>query len=117
METDCSRSVVVTKSGPNQFHGSAFRVRPEQRLQCPQLFLPDRRPERWNEFGGTIGGPIKKDKAFFFFSYQRNPTVGYNASFYTYPTAAMREGDFSDPAFPTLYDPSTTALVGGQYTR
>ncbi len=108
---------VVTKSGTNQFHGSAFEFVQNNVFNARTFFSPTTAPERWNEFGGTIGGPIKRDKAFFFFSYQRNPTVGYNASFYTYPTAAMREGDFTNPAFPTLYDPSTTALVAGQYTR
>lgn len=108
---------VVTKSGTNQFHGSAFEFVQNNVFNARTFFSPSVAPTRWNEFGGTIGGPIKKDKAFFFFSYQRNPTVGYNASFYTFPTAAMREGNFSGAGFPTLYDPSTTSLVNGQYTR
>ncbi len=111
---------VITKSGTNQFHGSAFEFVQNNVFNARNAESPSVPPERWNEFGGTIGGPIKKDKAFFFFSYQRNPTVGYNASFYTYPTAAMREGNFTDPHFPTLYDPSTTTPVAGepgQYTR
>ncbi len=108
---------VITKSGTNQFHGSAFEFVQNNVFNARNYFSPDVPPERWNEYGGTIGGPIKKDKAFFFFSYQRNPTVGYNATFYTYPTMQMREGNFSDPHFPTLYDPSTTTLVVGQYMR
>ena len=108
---------VITKSGTNQFHGSAFEFVQNNVFNARNYFSPDVPPTRWNEFGGTIGGPIKKDKAFFFFSYQRNPTVGYSASFYTYPTAAMRAGNFSDPAFPTLYNPATTALVAGQEVR
>src|SRR5579862_9727248 len=108
---------VMTKSGTNQFHGSAFEFVQNNVFNARNYFSPTVAPERWNEFGGTFGGPIKKDKAFFFFSYQRNPTVGYNASFYTYPTAEMREGNFSNPAFPTLYDPSTTTTMNGQTTR
>ena len=108
---------IVSKNGTNQFHGSAFEFVQNNVFNARNAESPKVAPERWNEFGGTIGGPIKKDKAFFFFSYQRNPTVAYSPSFYTYPTAAMREGNFSGPGFPTLYDPSTTTLVGGQYVR
>ncbi len=72
---------VVTKSGTNQFHGSAFRLPPKRRLQCQQLLQQCRRPPRpvlkRNQFGGTIGGPIMiphvvngKDRFFFFFGYQ-----------------------------------------------
>ena len=91
---------VITKSGTNQFHGSAFEFVQNNVFNARNFFSPSVAPERWNEFGGTIGGPIKKDKLFFFFSYQRNPTVGYSPSFYTYPTAAMREGDFAGRAIP-----------------
>jgi outer membrane receptor protein involved in Fe transport len=108
---------VITKSGTNQFHGSAFEFVQNNVFNARNFFSPSVAPERWNEYGGTIGGPIKKDKAFFFFSYQRNPTVGYSPSFYTYPTQAMRQGNFSGGAFPTLYDPSTTTQVDGQYMR
>jgi len=108
---------VITKSGTNQFHGSAFEFVQNNVFNARNFFSPTVAPTRWNQFGGTIGGPIKKDKVFFFFSYQRNPTVSYNPSFYTYPTAAMREGNFSAPGFPTIYDPSTTRLVNGQYVR
>ncbi len=85
---------VITKSGTNQFHGSAFEFVQNNVFNARNFFSPSVAPERWNEFGGTIGGPIKKDKLFFFFSYQRNPTVGYSPSFYTYPTTSMREGNF-----------------------
>ena len=108
---------VITKSGTNQFHGSGFEFVQNNVFNSRTFFSPTMAPTRWNEFGGTIGGPIKKDKAFFFFSYQRNPVVGYNASFYTYPTAAMREGNFSDPTFPQLYNPATTTMAGGQSVR
>lgn len=108
---------VMTKSGTNQFHGSAFEYVQNNVFNARNFFSPTVAPERWNEFGGSVGGPIKKDKAFFFFAYQRNPTVAYSPSFYTYPTASMREGNFSGGGFPTLYDPSTTTLNGGVYTR
>ena len=66
---------VMTKSGTNQFHGSAFEYVQNNVFNARNFFSPTVAPERWNEFGGSIGGPIKKDKAFFFFAYQRNPTV------------------------------------------
>lgn len=109
---------VITKSGTNQFHGSAFEFVQNNVFNSRNYFSPSVPPTRWNEYGFTVGGPIKKDKVFFFFAYQRNPTVGYNPSFYTFPTQAMREGNFSgNPSFGTIYDPSTTTIVDGQATR
>ncbi len=66
---------VVTKSGTNQFHGSAFEFFRNSVLNADSFFY-DKTPADphqvldQNQFGGTIGGPIKKDKFFFFFSYQ-----------------------------------------------
>ncbi len=69
---------MVTKSGTNQFHGSAFEFYRDKSLNA-NTFTQNRAglkklPYHFNQFGGTIGGPIKKDKLFFFFSYdgQRN---------------------------------------------
>jgi len=108
---------VITKGGTNSFHGAAFEFVQNDVFNARNFFAPKTSPERWNEFGGTIGGPIRKDKAFFFFGYQRNPIVAHSPTFYTFPTDAMRAGDFSAAGFPTIYDPSTTVLVNGQYVR
>jgi Carboxypeptidase regulatory-like domain/TonB dependent receptor len=94
---------VSTKSGTNSFHGSAFEFfrndvlnanQWSNKLQTP--FIP--RPKlRWNEFGAAIGGPIIKNKLFFFADYQGErfdtPTSG---SFFTVFTAKERTGDFSE---------------------
>ena len=69
---------VVTKSGTNQFHGSAFEFYRDRSMNANdfinKIFGRPKGAYHWNQFGGTIGGPIKKDKLFFFFDYdgQRN---------------------------------------------
>lgn len=62
---------VITKSGTNRFHGSAFEFVQNDAFQARNFFSPTVNPFRWNQFGGTIGGPIKRDKLFFFFSFCR----------------------------------------------
>jgi hypothetical protein len=64
---------VVTKSGGNKFHGSAFEYLRNSALDAPNFFdniIGQKSPLKLNQFGGSIGGPIKQDKAFFFFSYE-----------------------------------------------
>ncbi len=91
---------VSLKSGTNQFHGVAFEFLRNDVLNANQWsnnFQGIPRPLlRWNEFGGALGGPIKKDKLFFFADYQGSrydqPATGGG---YTVFTAAERKGDFS----------------------
>jgi outer membrane receptor protein involved in Fe transport len=101
---------VITKSGGNQFHGSAFEF-----LRNTVFNANDwgstlaRAPFHRNQFGGTVGGPIKKDKAFFFFSYSglRQATSTF-LSGARVPTALERIGNFTASATkPT--DPATNA--------
>jgi hypothetical protein len=70
---------VVTRSGDNQFHGSAYEYWRNNILNSQEYFSKqhgDPNPAyHWNNFGGTVGGPIKKDKAFFFFAYDGSRTV------------------------------------------
>jgi hypothetical protein len=64
---------VVTKSGGNEFHGSVFEYLRNDALDAANFFdniVGQKSPLRLNQFGGSIGGPVKKDKAFFFFSYE-----------------------------------------------
>ncbi len=64
---------VVTKSGGNQFHGSVFEFLRNDALDAPNFFdniIGQKSKLRLNQFGGSIGGPLVKDKAFFFFSYE-----------------------------------------------
>jgi Carboxypeptidase regulatory-like domain len=111
---------VITKSGTNRFHGSLYEFNQNDAYDAANFFVnvagATKPPVRWNEYGASIGGPIKKDKAFFFFNFQRNPISSHATGFYTYPTGAMRNGDFS--GLPTLYDPSTTTqLANGSFVR
>ena len=84
---------VVTKSGTNNFHGSAFEFFRDEALNSNNPILTARGAKRpksqINQFGGTIGGPIKKDRAFFFFAYdgQRSniPNVVDAPNFFAQP--------------------------------
>jgi hypothetical protein len=88
---------VVTKSGTNQLHGDAFEFVRNGDLNARNFFAPVQDTLKRNQFGGTLGGPIKKDEVFFFGTYQgtriRQAPAG-QISFV--PTQDERNGDFSD---------------------
>ena len=90
---------VVTKSGTNAFHGSFYEFFRNDVLNAhPFTFFQAPKPEfRQNQFGGTIGGPIRKDKTFFFGSYEgRRIVQGILSQPISVPTAAeVTNGDFS----------------------
>src|SRR5215813_3729586 len=91
---------VVTKSGSDQFHGNAFEFLRNTSLDARNYFAPERAAFRQNQFGGTLGGPVKKDKVFFFGDYQGTRTTqGIDTGLISVPTFAQRNGDFSaDPS-------------------
>jgi len=98
---------VVTKSGTNQFHGGAFEFVRNAAFNARNFFAASRDSLKRNQFGGTLGGPIVKDKLFFFFAYQStrlrsDPQLTRQFL----PTAAMRIGDFSAVG-KAIKDPST----------
>jgi hypothetical protein len=87
---------VVTKSGTNQFHGDAYEFFRNTVLNARGFFDTVRPDFHQNQFGGTLGGPIKKDRAFFFASYEgRRIVAGTPTDVVTVPTVAERGGDFS----------------------
>jgi hypothetical protein len=92
---------VVTKSGTNAIHGSFYEFFRNDVLNAhPFTFFPAPKPEfRQNQFGGTFGGPIKKDKTFFFASYEgRRIVQGVLSQPINVPTGAeLTNGDFSAP--------------------
>ncbi|MGA3042017.1 MAG: carboxypeptidase regulatory-like domain-containing protein, partial [Bryobacteraceae bacterium] len=105
---------VITKSGTNQFHGSAFEYDQNTDLNARGFYnaTGPKSVEHWNEYGGSIGGPVVKNKLFFFFAYQRNPSSTPTSGLYSYPTAAMQAGDFYGISGSTgaAFSPSGTLL-------
>lgn len=91
---------VVTRSGTNQFHGSGYDFFRNQKLDANNWFnnsagiaLP---PLRQNNFGATIGGPIRRDKTFFFFDYDGTRQRTLSTAVGGVPSAAERQGDFGE---------------------
>lgn len=120
---------VISKSGTNEFHGSLFEYLRNSALGANEFFANNsgapRLALKLNQFGGALGGPIKKNKLFFFVNYEgvrlrqtRNTTI-------TSPTPLQRTGDFSQTftssgALIKIYDPLTTVPnpnVKGAYMR
>lgn len=86
----------VTKSGTNQFHGDLFDYLRNGDLNARNYFAPTHDSLKRNQYGGTIGGPIVKDKLFFFAGYQGTPTRTAPPQTISYvPTQAVMSGDFS----------------------
>ena len=104
----------ITKSGTNSFHGAAYEFLQNNALNsAPYEFgSPYKVPVlHFNNFGGAVGGPILKNKMFFYFDYDRTINHGgASTGFSTEPTTAMMSGDFSGPGFPTIYDPTTQVV-------
>jgi Carboxypeptidase regulatory-like domain len=113
---------IVTRSGTNGFHGSAFEYFRNSALDAKNFFdLPGEIPPyRQNQFGGTAGGPIKKDKAFFFFSYEGLRVRQSLTQLTLVPTLAMHEGNLSgvNPGtgepFPQVYNTDGVPFLNNQ---
>src|SRR6202167_3583368 len=89
---------VITKSGSNAFHGDVFEFLRNTDLDARNYFSPTRGAFDQNQFGGTVGGPIRKDKVFFFADYQgTRSTQGIDTGQIPVPSAQDRTtGNFSD---------------------
>jgi len=92
---------VVTKSGTNKFHGDAFEYLENNFFNAIPFFATSATPFKRNQFGGAFGGPIKKDKVFFFADFQRTPDLQAGPVIASAPDALMYGGNFSE-----LYQPS-----------
>ncbi|MGO9337637.1 MAG: carboxypeptidase regulatory-like domain-containing protein [Terracidiphilus sp.] len=100
---------VVTKSGTSLFHGSVFEFLRNTDLDARGYFSPERSTFQQSQFGGTFGGPLRKDKIFFT-DYQGQRTVqGIETGIVSVPSLANRNGDFGD-SIATL-----TGSVNGPY--
>jgi hypothetical protein len=101
---------VITKSGTNQVHGDAFEFLRNTELDARNFFSPTRGAFHQNQFGGTVGGPIQRNKIFFFLDYQGSlQTQGIDTGSIPVPSAQDRAGDLSDLAS------SLTGTVSGPY--
>jgi outer membrane receptor protein involved in Fe transport len=106
---------VISRGGTNQFHGSGYEFHQDDHIEARNFFNVIGQPKPKylsNKYGGTLGGPIRRNSTFFFLSYQgflqrqaTNQTVSV-------PVEAWREGNFSGVSGLTIYDPSTGAASG-----
>ena len=106
-----------SKSGGNDFHGSAYEYFKNTHLNANSFFnnaTGQPVPTVHNhQYGASLGGPIKKDKTFFFFSWERfSHRVGLPILFFV-PTTAELAGNFTAPGEKTIYDPYTTCGLSG----
>jgi len=109
---------LVTKSGTNTFRGNAFEFIRDYHFNARNFFAPTRDSLKRNQFGGTLGGPLIKDRLFFFGGYQgkiekSNPpeTVSF------VPTAAMLAGDFTAVASPACSGRQITLAPGAGFSN
>lgn len=105
---------VQIKSGTNQIRGSAFEYHTNEKLRALQWFAPpgtEKGAWRYNQFGGTVGGPILRNKLFYFASYEGTRDRQNVSRVLSVPTEALRRGDFSGAANP-IYDPATGNIDG-----
>ncbi|MBT9332412.1 TonB-dependent receptor [Paracidobacterium acidisoli] len=103
---------VVTRGGGNQIHGTAFEFLRNSALNGRNYFQATQDGLKRNQFGGTIGGPIRKDRAFAFFSFQRTTVRQNPINSTTVLTQAQRNGDFSSSS-KQLSNPFTGAKYAG----
>ena len=106
---------LTTKSGANAFHGDAFDFLRSEALNAKNYFqstIPTRPEYRRNQFGGTLGGPVVKDRTFFFADYQGQRQSIARTVTSTVPTVLQRRGIFTEAIagrVPAIYDPATAA--------
>jgi hypothetical protein len=108
----------LLKSGTNRFHGSAFEFIQNDAFNARNYFNPAPgtvAPERWNEFGGSVGGPIIRDKLFFYFTFQDNPNTSSGVYTTTVPTQGANGTTNMDAGcFP---GPVTNPSTGSSYAN
>ena len=104
---------VLTKSGTNSFHGTVFEHHINSALKARNVFYfdPSRPKFNQNQWGGTLGGPVMRNKLFFFASHEQTNRESNVSRFFTVPTAEARRGDFSSYGT-TIYDPLTGSSDG-----
>ena len=114
-----SSVTVVTKSGTNEIHGSAFEYHNDQHLNARNFFGTTKPVGIFNNFGGTLGGKIIKNKLFYFISEDAVNQKASGTGLFTVPTADQRTGNFSAylAGGTVIYDPNTgTGLANSPRT-
>jgi len=112
--------VLTTKSGSNQFHGSVFEFLRNSAMDAKNFFdRPDLKipPLRLNQFGGSLGGPVIRNKTFFFTTYEGYRELIGQTFQTAVPTAPMRIGNFQGIAANGIFDPLTTNAAVTPATR
>ena len=100
---------VQVRSGTNEIHGALFEYHTDNNLKAKNYFLPQGQANPklvYNQYGGRVGGPIVKNKLFYFASYEGTLNRQFASRFATVPTAAMRAGNLS-ASDRTVYDAAT----------
>ncbi|HET9406210.1 MAG TPA: carboxypeptidase regulatory-like domain-containing protein [Candidatus Sulfotelmatobacter sp.] len=110
---------VVTKSGTNQLHGDIYEFNRNKSLNARNYLDPVKEAFVLNQFGGTIGGPIRKDHTFFFAAYEGLRRIqGISSGSVTLPTAQEATGDFSQggqfPILAGIYNPFVAQVLDGR---
>jgi len=108
--------VMTTRGGTNEYHGAAYEFFRNNVMDARSFFAAERAPLRYNIFGTSVGGPIAKNKSFFFFNYEgarRRDGVTYSSD--DVPHAIEKTGDFSNRAGLELLDP-LSGVTGDQST-
>ncbi|MEO7650826.1 MAG: carboxypeptidase regulatory-like domain-containing protein, partial [Bryobacteraceae bacterium] len=104
---------LVTKSGTNTYHGSLYEFLRNDKFDARNTFAARNLPFRYNQYGGTIGGPVRKDRTFVFFNHEDYKSRRSSPRIASMPLASWRQGDFSTlytatGALIPIYDPATT---------
>jgi len=104
---------LVTKSGTNQFHGTAYEFLRNDKFDARNTFATRRLPLRYNQFGASLGGPIIKDKTFAFFNWEEYRLRSATPRIASVPLPEWKDGDFSRLSTAAgvqipIYDPATT---------
>src|SRR4030095_11454166 len=109
---------VQVKSGTNTLSGSAFEYHQNETMRAKNYFDPPESEKgrwRYNQYGGALGGTVKRNNLFFFASYEGTRDTRNASATISVPTAALRRGDLSAAPSP-IYDPATGSSDGSERT-
>jgi hypothetical protein len=101
----------ISKGGTNQWHGSLYEYAQNDYFNARSYFQKSAPYVRFHNFGGSVGGPVIRNKAFFYFNYDQVINLSASTGTITVPTLAERAGDFTGLA--PIYDPKTTTSAVG----